>query len=62
MSKRYITSGKPKFHHGSIIVTPERYRAPLDIPKETNGQVLVRRRGFSTLATPVVTRSITEHS
>ena len=61
MAKRYYNSGKPalysKGHHemSSIVASPARYRAPENPrPKSTNGVRLIRRKGFSTLATPVV--------
>lgn len=64
MSKRYVTSSKPKLwggtstEHSSIVVTPTVYRAPVELPKATaDGRKLYRKGG--TLATRVITRQTT---
>lgn len=59
MSKRYITSSKPagyKSENNSIVVIPQKYRAPIELPKETQGRKLYKKGG--TLATRVIVRTI----
>ena len=63
--KSYYSSGKPALwggtstEHSSIVVTPAKYRAPESpSPKFTKGERLIKKRGFSTIATPVKVRSI----
>ena len=60
--KKYYNSGKPALYSKghpemtSVVASPARYRAPENpAPKETMGKRLIRRRGYSTLATKVVT-------
>jgi hypothetical protein len=60
--KSYYSSGKPALwggtskEHSSIVVTPPKYRAPIELPKDVRGVKLYNRGG--TLATRVVRRSI----
>ncbi len=69
MAKQYITSDKPRAHRHasyettSIVVPPTNYSASSAFPKdaaptETRGKKLTKlsnRRGFTTIASPVVT-------
>ena len=64
MSKRYITSSKPRVwggtssEHSSIVITPAQYRAPIELPKATASGAKLYAKG-GTLATRVITRKIT---